>query len=745
MQDVVVIWLDNQIDHNNPDCQLTIAQLEHITDNISTFTDNDECVEYILNCNDHQVYLIVSGALGQYLVRCIHDIPLLHSIFIFCQNKSYHEQWARHWNKIKDVFTDITSLCQAIQNTFPQDEPTITPISFVPSGKRLDLLNPSFMYTQLFKEILLTIEFEDKHIEEFVRHHPGLITLDGTHSNDVKQSVRDYRAKEPIWWYTRGNSMHSMLNNALRIMDVDVLVRLGFFVTDLHRNIEQLHKEQFVNTPWSSRVFTVYRGQGLFHTDFGELKNTIGGLMSFNSFFSTSMQRDVSLSYAKSNADDPKLVGILFTIEVDSSRSTTPFASIGNYGSFLQENEVLFSMHTVFRIHHIKVISTDRPLYEVNISLTLDSDEELRTLTDHIRRETRLDGRGWTRLGQLLIQLGQHDKTENIYDILLNQTSDDSDEGLIYYQLGHIRYNQGLFQEATTFYAKSLVPLEKSVPANYPNIAASYNSIGSVYVSIGDYRKALEYYEEALSIEQQSLPANHPSIATSYNNIGSVYVSMGDYRKALEYYEKALSIEQESLPANHPSIATSYNNIGSAYDSMGDYRKALEYYEKALSIRQQSLPANHPDLATSYNNIGSAYYRMSDYRKALEYYEKALSIRQQSLPANHPSIATSYNNIGFAYDSMGDYRKALEYYEKALSIQQQSLPANHPSIATSYNNIGLVYDSIGDYPKAHFYCERAVQIAKCSMSPNHPQLLTFERNLERVDNKLRRSSFRAIK
>ncbi|CAF1672888.1 unnamed protein product, partial [Adineta ricciae] len=147
MQDVVVIWLDNQIDHNNADCQFTIAQLKHITDNVTTFTDNDECVEYILNCNDHQVYLIVSGALGQYLVRCVHDIPLLHSIFIFCQNKSYHEQWTRHWNKIKDVCADITSLCQAIQNTFLQDEPTVTPISFVPSGKRLDLLNPSFMYT----------------------------------------------------------------------------------------------------------------------------------------------------------------------------------------------------------------------------------------------------------------------------------------------------------------------------------------------------------------------------------------------------------------------------------------------------------------------------------------------------------------------------------------------------------------------------------------------------------------------
>ena len=52
----------------------------------------DECVEFILSNNHHQVYLIISDAIGQYLVRCIHDIPQLHSIFVFCQNKSYHQQ-----------------------------------------------------------------------------------------------------------------------------------------------------------------------------------------------------------------------------------------------------------------------------------------------------------------------------------------------------------------------------------------------------------------------------------------------------------------------------------------------------------------------------------------------------------------------------------------------------------------------------------------------------------------------------
>jgi hypothetical protein len=34
--------------------------------------------------------------------------------------------------------------------------------------KKFDLLDPSFMCTQIMKEILLTIKFEDKHIQEFI-------------------------------------------------------------------------------------------------------------------------------------------------------------------------------------------------------------------------------------------------------------------------------------------------------------------------------------------------------------------------------------------------------------------------------------------------------------------------------------------------------------------------------------------------------------------------------------------------
>ena len=46
------------------------------------------------------------------------------------------------------------------------------------------------------------------------------------------------------------------------MMDADLMIRMGFFIGDLHRHIEQLHQEQFV-VDSSKQRFTVYRDQGM--------------------------------------------------------------------------------------------------------------------------------------------------------------------------------------------------------------------------------------------------------------------------------------------------------------------------------------------------------------------------------------------------------------------------------------------------------------------------------------------------
>jgi tetratricopeptide (TPR) repeat protein len=99
--------------------------------------------------------------------------------------------------------------------------------------------------------------------------------------------------------------------------------------------------------------------------------------------------------------------------------------------------------------------------------------------------------------------MGQSDKAQQVYEVLLEQTSSDREKANIYHQLGLAKDDQGEYKEAITFYEKALEIKQKTLPPNHPHLAGSYNNIGVVYYNMGDYPKALSYYEKALEIEQK--------------------------------------------------------------------------------------------------------------------------------------------------------------------------------------------------------------------------------------------------
>ena len=780
-QNILLVWLDKNIDDNSSDFQNMVTQLQRVVNTVNKFTNTDRCIDFLTDHYNEKATMIISGALCRNTVPLIHDIDQLDVIFILCKNKRKHEEWANEWSKIKGVFTEIGPICDTFKQVTQQCEQNSIAISFIPttgdmSTKNLDQLDCSFMYTQIMKEILLSIKFEPTHIREFINYCRDVFAGNEEELNDMKELEQKYHQKTPIWWYTSDYFLYSMLKRALRLMDADIIIKMAYFLCDLHRHIEQLHSEQFKGHQFNT-TFTVYRGQGLSNTDFLQMKKTIGGLISFNNFISTSKDHDVSLVFAESNQSNSDSVGILFAIVIDPSISATPFASIANASCFQTEDEILFSMHSVFRIDDIKPMDENNRLFRVDLILTSDNDKELRALTDRVLQETK-ESTGWFRLGELLRRMGQFDKAEQLYIVLLEQSTNDKERAPIYHQLGWMKDSLGSYNKAIAFYEKSLeiyhkilppnhirlaAPYnniglvygnmgeyskslsyyeraheirEKTLPPNHPSLGDSYNNIGLVYYSMGEYSKALLYYEKALEIREKTLPLNHPSLGASYSNIGIVYVNMDEYSKALSFYKIALEIEQKILPLNHPSLGDSYNNIGSVYVNMGEYSKAFSFYKIALEIKQKSLPPNHPSLGNSYNNIGVVYVNMGEHSKALSYHERALEIQQKTLPPNHPNLVTFYNNIGSVCCSMGEYSKALSYYEKALEIRQKTLPPNHPGLGASYYNIGTMYATMGDYPKAKLFLERAVNNGQQSLPPNHPDLQKFRENLDIVKKRL---------
>ena len=433
VQNVLLIWLDSDINENSSECQNTIAHLRGAVNALNSFTDDGECIQFLKDMATEKVCMIISGALGQQVMPRVHDLSQVDSIFIFCSNKTYHQGWAKSWPKIKGVYTDIKSICDALKQVAQQCEQNAVSISIMDAtdtlpNKSLNQLDPSFMYTQIMKEILLTIDFQQQHIDEFIQHCRQALDGNPKELKLVDQLAKKYRNETPIWWYTLECFLYPMLNRALRMMDADLMVKLGFFIADLHRQIEELHREEFGGNGCNQEL-TVFRGQGMEQKDFEKMVASKGGLISFNCFLSTSKTDKISLVFAKRAIANPQLVGVLFVITIDPALPDTPFASVAKVGAMgAKEDEVLFSMNSVFRIGQIKQEGGHPRLFRVELSMTSEKDDDLRLLMDRIREETFPETRGWYRLGCVLGKMGESAKAQQVYEVQLEQATEESDK-----------------------------------------------------------------------------------------------------------------------------------------------------------------------------------------------------------------------------------------------------------------------------------------------------------------------------
>ncbi|CAF1413846.1 unnamed protein product [Rotaria sp. Silwood1] len=421
IQNFLLIWLDANIDETKEDFKNSLKHLRHIVVSITTFKDGKECCKFLDDIKKEKVFMIVSSALGRQVAPELQTMPQIELIYVFCGNKSYHEEWAKSIPKVKGVYTDIKPICEALEIDRQRCDRNMISISF-------NNLDPLFMYTQLLKEALLEIEDDDKtsikDLAEYCREQ------DDIPEDQIKQIEREYHKHTPIWWYTAETFIYSTLNRGLRVMDVDIIMKLEL-------NREQEHGTQ--------KHFQVFRGQGLSLEDFAKMKKTKGGLMSFNNFLSTSRNRQISLeNFAWPATKNPDLVGILFVMNIDTdicTKSQTPFAEVSQVSYYKdQEEEILFTTHTIFRIDRIERIDdkhNDR-LWQVNLTLAGNQDDDFNKLTLSIREEVHLRARrsGWSQLAFIFLKLGEPAKAEILYNLLRPNATSDTDRADYNHKLG---------------------------------------------------------------------------------------------------------------------------------------------------------------------------------------------------------------------------------------------------------------------------------------------------------------------
>ena len=115
-----------------------MQQLRRAVNSINTYTDGEQCIQFLETMVQEKACMIISGSLGQHVVPQVHDMSQVDSIFIFCSIKEYHEGWAKEWPKIKGVFTEIGPICEALKKAAQQCEQDSMAISFVTTSDDIE-------------------------------------------------------------------------------------------------------------------------------------------------------------------------------------------------------------------------------------------------------------------------------------------------------------------------------------------------------------------------------------------------------------------------------------------------------------------------------------------------------------------------------------------------------------------------------------------------------------------------------
>lgn len=725
-EDIQLIWLDGNM-NDSSDYLLTQTMLLELNPAVQFYSNFDRCLDLIKSIKDEQIFLIASGAFAERLLSQIHNQQTLVAIFIFCSNRQYHQSLMQKFNKIVEIFTDQDSLLKSIREKMNIVEKQALAFSLFDQKQKglkdLSKESASFILNQMLIYVLRQMIQDEQSKKEMLNMCRDYYENNKYQLKKIDEFEKEYSRANAIGWYTDECFLYKLLNKALRTEDIELLYTFRFFIIDLCEAIEEeSHHLKDKGT------LTLYRGTQIPIEELDKLKENVGKIISTNGFLSTSRSRDVSLKFTRQDFIMIGFESVLFEIQADPSLKTVSFADVADKGRIEGEEEVLFSLNSLFKIQSVNFDSTFS-LWKVQLHTTDEGAEKVEEYLALSKRELE-ESTPLIYFGYLIKNgLGQVDRAGKYFSVLLESLpSDHPDIASVYNGIGNVHNSKDELNLALKNYKIAYEIRQKRLPPNHPHIAASLSNIGNVYRRKGNLEIALDYYQKALTIDEIYHPDDCFEKAHTFCNIGFVYSDKKDFDTALTYFFRALKMYSNVLPEQHAYIATCLGQIGLIYENKGNLDTALDYYHQQLNMEEQCLPFDHSNLSNHLDWIIDTYKKVGQTQKALEFCQEKLTVQKNRLGEKHPRIARTLMIIASVHED-DDPNEALKYYEEALSILENYIPVDHQTISSCLTSMTCLYSKYNMNEDA-LKCElKALEVNRQILSADHIDIANNLRNI----------------
>lgn len=199
-----IIWL-TPCPINDEDLSL----LKTLTNTILTYECSDYCVDFISDLtNYHRVIWIVSDPNGYVTIPLVHDLPQIHSIYIHSSNYELYTELAIRFLKIKAVFSELLQIAEMIEKFLIKMEKECASTSIWyddflnawSSKTKRDMLDSSFMLSQILKKIILKTNFEQKDKQQLIKYLRSRYVDNAAALRVIEEFDLTYNQHSPAWW-----------------------------------------------------------------------------------------------------------------------------------------------------------------------------------------------------------------------------------------------------------------------------------------------------------------------------------------------------------------------------------------------------------------------------------------------------------------------------------------------------------------------------------------------------------------
>lgn len=208
------------------------------------------------------------------------------------------------------------------------------------------------------------------------------------------------------------------------------------------------------------------------------------------------------------------------------------------------------------------------------------------------------------------------------------------DQAEVYSALGHVRFEQQLWEEAAECYGKVAV-------------------LGGPQTAIARYNRGLALerqgkFEEAAA-EFETASEQDPELWQAFSALGCCLLRLSQWDKALASLETTLRFQPDHAPTLQAK-ATAIEAMASQAMEKADYAQAAQLYSQATALT--------PDSYEMWFNLGVARHRGGRLDQAMAAYTEAARI--------HPGSAEAHANMGSVLQARNEMDAAVEAYEAAL-------------------------------------------------------------------------------